>query len=283
MARIQPGRVGSNITQRKTQAAILRAAVADYREWRLIADCGTSGPRSLPIRDLATTATMMQILLRLRCQSCGVAALWLPALLMSHPERSYMLDTLERFLTSWPASIRPKMQFSSPRTELREIKSLIRRCLGRALFQFDQRGKAKLRAKLLDPVAGNGHLSRRRRMSRRANSLRSLTRSGAIGRPPPAGRPFTIMVAITVRLASSTTKRALARASTAMASDASADANSRCGRISAGGSCQTLTMGSIGVDTLCGTCSTSAAGRLNGSERSGLYSERRVPAYHISG
>lgn len=62
--------MGSNTTQRKAQAVILRAAVADYRDWRLIADCGACGPRSLPMRDLPA-ATVMQVLLRLRCRSCG--------------------------------------------------------------------------------------------------------------------------------------------------------------------------------------------------------------------
>ena len=42
-----------------------------------------------------------------------------------NPERSDMRDTLERFLASWPAGVRPKMHFSSPRTELREIKQKI--------------------------------------------------------------------------------------------------------------------------------------------------------------
>lgn len=63
--------MGSNTTQRKAQAVILRAAVAEYREWRLIADCGACGPRSLPMRELPATASVFQILRRLRCQSCG--------------------------------------------------------------------------------------------------------------------------------------------------------------------------------------------------------------------
>ena len=33
-----------------------------------------------------------------------------------------MLPTLERFLRTWPAGVRPKIHFSCARTELREIK-----------------------------------------------------------------------------------------------------------------------------------------------------------------
>ncbi len=42
-----------------------------------------------------------------------------------NPERLDMRATLERFLATWPAGVRPKIHFSSPRTELREIKQKI--------------------------------------------------------------------------------------------------------------------------------------------------------------
>ena len=42
-----------------------------------------------------------------------------------NPERLDMRNTLERFVSTWPASVRPKIHFSSPRTELREIKQKI--------------------------------------------------------------------------------------------------------------------------------------------------------------
>jgi UV DNA damage endonuclease len=42
-----------------------------------------------------------------------------------NPERLDMRDTLERFLATWPDGVRPKIHFSSPRTELREIKQKI--------------------------------------------------------------------------------------------------------------------------------------------------------------
>ena len=42
-----------------------------------------------------------------------------------NPERLDMRETLEKFLASWPAGIRPKIHFSSPRTEMREVKQKI--------------------------------------------------------------------------------------------------------------------------------------------------------------
>ena len=42
-----------------------------------------------------------------------------------NPERLEIRDTFERFVNSWPEGCRPKMHFSSPRTELREIKQKI--------------------------------------------------------------------------------------------------------------------------------------------------------------
>ncbi|TCD05308.1 UV DNA damage repair endonuclease UvsE [Erythrobacteraceae bacterium CFH 75059] len=39
-----------------------------------------------------------------------------------NPERVDMRSTLERFLATWPDGCRPKIHFSSPRTELREVK-----------------------------------------------------------------------------------------------------------------------------------------------------------------
>ena len=42
-----------------------------------------------------------------------------------NPERLDIRDTLERFLATWPEGIRPKIHFSSPRTEMREVKRQI--------------------------------------------------------------------------------------------------------------------------------------------------------------
>ena len=42
-----------------------------------------------------------------------------------NPERLDMRATLEHFVATWPAGVRPKIHFSSPRTELREVKQKI--------------------------------------------------------------------------------------------------------------------------------------------------------------
>ncbi|MBW6528870.1 UV DNA damage repair endonuclease UvsE [Sphingomonas sp. RHCKR7] len=42
-----------------------------------------------------------------------------------NPEGLDLRDTLERFLASWPIGVRPKIHFSSPRTEMREVKQKI--------------------------------------------------------------------------------------------------------------------------------------------------------------
>ncbi len=42
-----------------------------------------------------------------------------------NPERLEIRETLERFLATWPEGTRPKIHFSSPRTELREIRKTI--------------------------------------------------------------------------------------------------------------------------------------------------------------
>lgn len=42
-----------------------------------------------------------------------------------NPERLEMRPTLERFVASWAEGVRPKIHFSSPRTEMREIKRKI--------------------------------------------------------------------------------------------------------------------------------------------------------------
>jgi UV DNA damage endonuclease len=41
-----------------------------------------------------------------------------------NPERLEMRDTLRRFLATWPASIRPKIHFPTPRTEMRQVERL---------------------------------------------------------------------------------------------------------------------------------------------------------------
>ena len=85
-----------------------------------------------------------------------------------NPERLDMRDTLERFIASWPAGVRPKIHFSSPRTELREIKQRItpkQRAAARAGATKSKRGellkvpiKATARIKtVLRPPIWTGH------------------------------------------------------------------------------------------------------------------------------
>ncbi|RST31385.1 UV DNA damage repair endonuclease UvsE [Sphingomonas ginkgonis] len=42
-----------------------------------------------------------------------------------NPERLDLRDTLEKFMATWPNGVRPKLHFSSPRTEMRELKQKI--------------------------------------------------------------------------------------------------------------------------------------------------------------
>ncbi|WP_294357571.1 UV DNA damage repair endonuclease UvsE [uncultured Sphingomonas sp.] len=42
-----------------------------------------------------------------------------------NPQRLDMRQTFEKFLATWPEGVRPKMHFSSPRTEMREVKQKI--------------------------------------------------------------------------------------------------------------------------------------------------------------
>jgi UV DNA damage endonuclease len=42
-----------------------------------------------------------------------------------NPERADMRETLKRMLETWPDDVRPKIHFSSPRTEMREVKQAI--------------------------------------------------------------------------------------------------------------------------------------------------------------
>ncbi len=42
-----------------------------------------------------------------------------------NPEQLELRDTIRRFLRTWPGRVRPKIHFSSPRTELRQLKRKI--------------------------------------------------------------------------------------------------------------------------------------------------------------
>ncbi|WP_244537332.1 UV DNA damage repair endonuclease UvsE [Methylobacterium pseudosasicola] len=60
-----------------------------------------------------------------------------------NPERLDIRETFERFLATWPAGVRPKMHFSSPRTELREIKQKVTPKQREAAKAGKARGKSK--------------------------------------------------------------------------------------------------------------------------------------------
>ena len=96
-----------------------------------------------------------------------------------------MRDTLERFVASWPAGVRPKIHFSSPRTELREIKQKItpkQRAAALAGTAKGRKGellkaqvKATARIKtVLRPRSGRGTLTSPTRLSLR-HSCKWLT------------------------------------------------------------------------------------------------------------
>ena len=85
-----------------------------------------------------------------------------------NPERLDLRETVERFVASWPAGVRPKIHFSSPRTELREIKQKItpkQRAAAKAGTAKARKGellkapvKAKARIKtVLRPPIWTGH------------------------------------------------------------------------------------------------------------------------------
>lgn len=81
-----------------------------------------------------------------------------------NPEGLDMRDTLERFLATWPAGVRPKIHFSSPRTEMREVKQKItaqQRASGKAVKKGElvkAPVKAAARTKVvLRPPVWTGH------------------------------------------------------------------------------------------------------------------------------
>nr|MBA2431683.1 UV DNA damage repair endonuclease UvsE [Chthoniobacterales bacterium] len=50
-----------------------------------------------------------------------------------NPEQLELHDTIARFLRTWPKGVRPKLHFSSPRTEMRELKRKDRKTRKRVL------------------------------------------------------------------------------------------------------------------------------------------------------
>jgi UV DNA damage endonuclease len=62
-----------------------------------------------------------------------------------NPERLEMVPTLAAMLGTWPEGVRPKIHFSTPRTELREVKRKVKPKKG-------ETGRAKTTTVLLPPV-----------------------------------------------------------------------------------------------------------------------------------
>jgi UV DNA damage endonuclease len=61
-----------------------------------------------------------------------------------NPERLQMRPTLEAFLRTWPEGVRPKIHFSSPRTELRELKRKVTNSERAAAAKGGNRRKAEI-------------------------------------------------------------------------------------------------------------------------------------------
>lgn len=64
--------MASNTSQRKAQSLILAARVTTYATWALHVTCGPCGmAKSVPMATLPPELTVMQVLMRMRCRSCG--------------------------------------------------------------------------------------------------------------------------------------------------------------------------------------------------------------------
>lgn len=64
--------MASNTSQRRIQTILLSATVRDYASWSLLVACVPCAlPRSIPLADLPPEMTIMQVLLRMRCRTCG--------------------------------------------------------------------------------------------------------------------------------------------------------------------------------------------------------------------
>jgi hypothetical protein len=63
-----------------------------------------------------------------------------------------MLDALQAILRTWPEDVRPKIHFSSPRTELREI-------IGFSVSNLEHPIQARSQGVLTLPVARKIHLT----------------------------------------------------------------------------------------------------------------------------
>lgn len=63
--------MASNTSQGKIQSLILASKVQDYATWSLIVACGSCrSPRTISLSELPPELTIMQAMLRMRCQTC---------------------------------------------------------------------------------------------------------------------------------------------------------------------------------------------------------------------
>ena len=70
-----------------------------------------------------------------------------------NPEGLEMVDTLRRFLATWPKGCRPKIHFSSPRTELREVvRSAKAKAKKGEITRAPVKEKARKKTVLLPPI-----------------------------------------------------------------------------------------------------------------------------------
>ena len=78
-----------------------------------------------------------------------------------NPERLELRATLEAFLRTWPDGVRPKIHFSSPRTELREVKRKVRSSeraaaaegkSGRSITKGAVKATSRVKTVLLPPI-----------------------------------------------------------------------------------------------------------------------------------
>ncbi|MBV9654941.1 MAG: UV DNA damage repair endonuclease UvsE [Acetobacteraceae bacterium] len=70
-----------------------------------------------------------------------------------NPERLEMLPTLRRILATWPETVRPKLHFSSPRTELREVVRAVKPAQAGAGAKRARKGEAEMTKAVVKPKA----------------------------------------------------------------------------------------------------------------------------------
>jgi hypothetical protein len=63
--------MASNTTQRQAQSILLGGKVKEYATWSLHASCRQcNASRAVPLSELPQELTIMQAMMRMRCQTC---------------------------------------------------------------------------------------------------------------------------------------------------------------------------------------------------------------------